>query len=129
MAGGWACEALVGEQSREHADLELVVPDAQAPRAFEALQRRGFSIYERRQAALLNCAVELIDRSRRRIALHLVEVDGAGRGDWSRSLRAAGAAVGQECQELFGTGGLDGRRVRCMSAAAQLVLHTGYPPG
>src|SRR5437588_1374002 len=61
LAGGWACDALVGGQTREHSDLDLVVPDAHAPRAFEALRRRGFSIYERRHAGLLNCAVELID--------------------------------------------------------------------
>ena len=129
LVGGWACDALLGEQSRPHSDIDLVIPDLAAPRAVEVLRRRGFAIYERRPAGLLSSALELIDRRRRRVALHLVDLDQGGRGDWERAIRTAGKAIGQDCRELFATGYLGGRALPCVSAAAQLVLHTGYPPG
>jgi 2'-5' RNA ligase len=128
LIGGWACDAVLGEQTREHSDLDLVVPVSHAPRAFEALGGRGFTIYKRHRAGLLNYGVEMIDGRRRRVALHPVELDAEGRGDWARRLTSRFPKPAEGSPELFVTGELGGRTLPCVSATGQVVLHTGYPP-
>ena len=44
--GGWGIDALVGEQTREHDDLDVVVALADAPAAREALGTSGFVVAE-----------------------------------------------------------------------------------
>jgi len=42
LDGGWGVDALVGEQTREHKDLDLIVRDAHEPRMREVLATHGF---------------------------------------------------------------------------------------
>jgi lincosamide nucleotidyltransferase A/C/D/E len=43
LDGGWGVDALVGEQTREHEDLDLIVRDAHEPRMREVLATHGFT--------------------------------------------------------------------------------------
>jgi lincosamide nucleotidyltransferase A/C/D/E len=42
LDGGWGVDALVGEQTREHQELDLIVRDAHEPRMREVLATHGF---------------------------------------------------------------------------------------
>jgi lincosamide nucleotidyltransferase A/C/D/E len=46
LDGGWGVDALVGEQTREHKDLDLIVRDAHVSRMREALATHGFAQVE-----------------------------------------------------------------------------------
>jgi Aminoglycoside-2''-adenylyltransferase len=43
LDGGWGVDALVGEQTREHEDLDLIVRDAHESRMREVLATTGLS--------------------------------------------------------------------------------------
>jgi uncharacterized protein YaaQ len=42
LLGGWGVDALVGEQTRDHKDLDLIVRDDDVARASDVLNERGF---------------------------------------------------------------------------------------
>lgn len=44
IAGGWGIDALLGEQSRDHRDLDVLVDDAAVTRVVEALKSEGFTV-------------------------------------------------------------------------------------
>ena len=46
LDGGWGVDALVGEQTREHRDLDLIVRDAHESRMREVLATHGFAQVE-----------------------------------------------------------------------------------
>jgi lincosamide nucleotidyltransferase A/C/D/E len=130
LIGGWGCDALLGEQTRRHADLDLVIPETEERLAMRTLERLGFAVRARFDSKLLNVAVELIDpRRRRKVALHFVDIDSREGNGWMTSLSAAMQVIGLESYELFATGGVNGHSLPCLSAPTQLLLHTGYEPG
>jgi lincosamide nucleotidyltransferase A/C/D/E len=128
LTGGWACDALIGEQTRFHPDLDLIIPKNEKARALSALKDDGFVVYKWHAAGLLEQAVDLIDHRQRRVSLHLVDIDPSGSGAWITSLDHAADAVGLPPGEPFARGTLNRCAVPCTSAWAQLVLHTGYRP-
>ena len=44
LDGGWGVDALVGEQTREHDDLDCVIAVSDAPAARDALAALGFAV-------------------------------------------------------------------------------------
>ncbi|TXR56801.1 nucleotidyltransferase domain-containing protein [Quadrisphaera setariae] len=117
--GGWGVDALLGEQTRPHADLDVVVLVADVPRARELLAEAGFAILRE----WLPTALAVRHPDGREVDLHPVTPTADGGGD----------------QELFApdppfhygppsTGHLDGVEVACVSAESQLRAHQGYEP-
>jgi lincosamide nucleotidyltransferase A/C/D/E len=130
LIGGWGCDALLGEQTRNHSDLDLVIPESEEQQATHTLEGLGFGAYGRFSSRLLSEAVELIDRPRRRkVALHLVDIDSRKADCWKASLMAGMQEIGLDASELFATGYLNGDELPCLSAPVQLLLHIGYEPG
>ena len=129
LLGGWGCEALLGEQTREHGDVDLLLRDADRQRALELLDREGFELIYTFDAPLsASLVMELTDHRRRRsIAVHFADLvaDSDGWRDW---IRARITEHGLEAGELFSTGTIGGVQLQCLSARAQLALHTGYEP-
>jgi lincosamide nucleotidyltransferase A/C/D/E len=122
LDGGWAVDAVLGEQTRPHADLDLIVTVGDAPRMQECLRAAGFELVP----GGTESNFVLRDPRGREVDLHLVRFDAEGNGiyrmahggDWV--FPAAG----------FGGEGIVGsRRVRCLSADVQMLCHsTGYEP-
>ena len=80
LDGGWGVDALVGEQIREHDDLDLIVRDAHEPRMREALATHGFTQIERDAAQNFILA----DERGREVDVHPVRFDDQGNGHlWS----------------------------------------------
>ncbi|HEY2550431.1 MAG TPA: hypothetical protein VGI64_07625 [Streptosporangiaceae bacterium] len=124
LDGGWGIDALAGEQTREHEDLDLAVDAKQLGRAQRALAGLGFAL-DRLAVPGLPARAVLRDDRARQIDLHPLTLDAAGDG-WQP---LGGGAWGRYPAEgLSGTGSVGGRPVSCLTAALQLTFHLGYPP-
>ncbi|AWB86962.1 amino acid transporter [Mycetocola zhujimingii] len=119
-AGGWAVDAAVGRQTREHGDLDLAVDARHLPTLLALLTGDGFAT----TVDWLPSRLELTAADGRRVDLHPVEFapDGSGiqRGlaDTSFVYTADG----------FTTGIVEGFTVPCLSVEQQLRFRDGYPP-
>ncbi|MFJ2273893.1 nucleotidyltransferase domain-containing protein [Streptomyces sp. NPDC087866] len=122
IGGGWAVDALLGEQTREHSDLDLWVPAAHLERLFVAFAEAGVDrIFpwpgDRPWNFVLHNGVRL------RVDLHLYEPLADG------SLHYGSVAAGGSIPPgaLAGHGSIAGTAVRCESAEWAVRCHTGYP--
>lgn len=124
LDGGWGVDALVGRQTREHADLDLVVSERDLARAAAALGGLGFAPDETAEPGL-PARLALLAPDGRRVDLHPVVFDERGNGWQPLGGDAWGAYPGAD---LRSTGQVAGRTVRCLSPDLQLRHHLGYPP-
>ncbi len=119
VAGGWGVDALVGEVTRAHRDLDLAVDAEDETEALAVLGRRGYQV----ETDWRPVRVELAAPGLGWVDVHPVVFDTAGHG------RQAG--LGGECfgypVDAFTEGSLDGVGVRCLSRVQQVRFHTGYP--
>ncbi len=124
MDGGWGVDALVGEQTRPHGDLDLVVDADELERAADVLA--GLD-YAHDAAARPGLPARLVLRAaeRREVDLHPVVFDEDGNGWQPLGEDAFGA---YPADGLAAMGSIGGRRVRCLTADLQLRHHLGYPP-
>jgi lincosamide nucleotidyltransferase A/C/D/E len=113
--GGWAVDALLGEQTRPHDDLDIALPHAQVPRLRALLTTRGFR--EQRRDDSWECNFVLADEAGRRLDVHSYTLDAAG-------LNVGGVAYTSE--QLTGRGAIGGYPVRCISPEWLVKFHTGY---
>jgi lincosamide nucleotidyltransferase A/C/D/E len=120
IAGGWAVDAVVGEQTRPHRDLDLAVRFEHLDRAIESLARLGF-------ATVLDLSpVRLVmeDAGARTIDLHPVTFDASGHGRQS----GGDGRVFDYPPDGFGSGTIDGVAVPCLTAEQLIRFHLGYEP-
>lgn len=109
ISGGWGVDALAGEHTRTHRDLDLVVADADMHRAEEILSGLGYFEWYRSDSDLpLFSRVVLHDHelAGRTIDLHPLELSGT--------------------HMEFTTGKIVGREVPCLSADLQVKTHSDY---
>ena len=120
--GGWAVDAVLGEQTREHADLDVVVETASVPRLRALLGARGFADVPRGDTRPWNFV--LGDANGRQLDVHVITFDEHGDGVYGPAER--GEAYPAEA--LTGEGVIAGRRVSCVSPAWLVRFRTGYEP-
>lgn len=116
--GGWGVDALLGERTRPHDDLDLVIDVEAVPRARAALADAGFGV----ERDLLPTALALRHPDGRGVDLHPVEPRGDGGGD---------QLLEDGTRWRYGppaSGRIGGRAVACCSLDTQLRAHTGYEP-
>ncbi|TRV75581.1 amino acid transporter [Streptomyces sp. 130] len=121
IGGGWGIDALVGRQTREHEDLDLMHRLEQEPAVVAALAAAGFAeTLDWRPARFV-----VTDRTGRQIDLHPLafQPDGSARQE---SLEPGKPFVYPA--DCFVTGSVGGRDVPCLSAAQQVRFHQGYEP-
>jgi lincosamide nucleotidyltransferase A/C/D/E len=120
--GGWGVDALLGEQTREHDDLDVVIELRHAARMVELLAAEGYDLV----AGGAPKSFAAVDGIGRQVDVHPVAFarDGGGvyvtddGGTWVYP--AAGFA---------GRGEIAGRPVRCLTPEVQVVVHAGYELG
>lgn len=116
VAGGWAVDAIHGEQTRRHVDLDLVVEIAAAPTAERLLQEGGFGripgAATHVPAAALPDRIAMQDRRGRVVDLHTIEPNA-----WAERTGV---------RQPFAAGRIGGRDVPCLSAEAQMAGRRGY---
>lgn len=123
VGGGWGVDALLGEQTREHSDLDIWLAAADLEGLFRALGEHGIDrIHPWPGDRPWNFVLH--DGATRRVDLHLYEVLGDGTlhyGSVVDPFVMPAAALG-------GVGQIDGLSVRCEDPAWAVSFHTGYPP-
>jgi lincosamide nucleotidyltransferase A/C/D/E len=114
--GGWGLDALIGQQTRTHCDLDLGVSLDDVPRIETLLPRFRRESEEERPGFL-----RLKDERDRVVDLLLVERSSAGEL-WQQL--AGGGRVRYPEGETRASGHIGGRPVRCASVALQLEHHS-----
>jgi lincosamide nucleotidyltransferase A/C/D/E len=122
LDGGWGVDALVGEQTRTHSDLDLVVPRDDLPKAQEVLAKQGFA-HAAEERPGLPARLVLRDGRGRQIDFHpiILDEEGNGRQDLGEGRFGLYPADG-----LKGVGQIGDRRLRCITPELQLGHHRGY---
>ena len=122
LDGGWGVDALLGKQTRDQDDLDVVVDRNLLDRAANALAAVGYE-HDRQAEPGLPARLALRDERSRRVDLHPVVLDDEGNGWQPLGDRAWGA---YPAEGLAGRGMIDGRQVRCTTPQLQLRHHMGY---
>jgi lincosamide nucleotidyltransferase A/C/D/E len=121
LDGGWGVDALVGEPTRDHDDLDCVIALSDAAVARDALAVLGFVV------ALDELPTRFVmrDQSDRRIDFHTVTFDAAGGA--TQQLQD-GKLAPYPSPGFAGSGYVAGVRVACLTATVQSLHHLGYDP-
>ncbi len=129
FAGGWGIDVLVGFQSRDHLDLDIVIEDFRRDglRVCQVLSRLGYVHRETRVGGIwMPSVVALSDWAGRRI--ELLEID------WERFVGNAGIVANDESgvtadalrQHAFTEAVIFDQKLPCLSRNAQLLFHSHF---
>jgi lincosamide nucleotidyltransferase A/C/D/E len=120
--GGWGVDALLGDVTRPHEDVDLVVELGSLEAVCDCLSSLGFAVSE----DLTPVRMVLSSPDSRRVDLHPVTFDDAGTG-W----QVGAAPDGSDCPypaHGFTVGRILDVVVPCLSAELQLEHHSCYTP-
>jgi lincosamide nucleotidyltransferase A/C/D/E len=114
LAGGWGVDALVGHQTRQHGDLDVVVDG----------DERDVDDRVRQALALIGLDRAGVESSIAPLRVSWVHSDGAG-----TTVEVLPADLHSEPFDqpaAFARGSVEGREVPCLSVAAQVRLRRGF---
>lgn len=114
--GGWAVDALLGRQTRPHADLDIAMPHKDVPLVRALFAAQGFREIPRDDS--WECNFVLADERGRQIDIHSYTFDADGNCVYG---------VPYPRESLNGQGSIDGHPVQCISPEWLVRFHTGYP--
>jgi lincosamide nucleotidyltransferase A/C/D/E len=120
VAGGWAVDAIVGEVTRPHRDLDVAVRSEHLETAISALGQLGYA----RSLDLLPVRLVMEAPGGRSVDLHPVTFDASGFG---RQVGGQGR-VYEYPPDGFGSGTIAGVVVPCLTAEQLVRFHLGYEP-
>ncbi|MEV3855981.1 amino acid transporter [Streptomyces sp. NPDC050095] len=121
IGGGWGIDALVGEQTREHRDLDLMHRHEEEPKVIEALSGAGFT--ETLDWRPIRFVVS--NRAGLEIDLHPLAFQPDGSAVQASPDPQDPFIYPSRC---FVTGTVQGVPVPCLSAEQQVYFHQGYEP-
>lgn len=122
LDGGWAVDAVLGEQTRIHKDLDIIVQLSDLETLRQVLEYRGFVI----QDGGTDSNIVFADGTGLEIDVHVVTFDAAGNGLYKM---ADGSDWTFPAEGFFGRGAVVGFGVRCLSPEVQVLCHAqGYVP-
>jgi lincosamide nucleotidyltransferase A/C/D/E len=113
--GGWGVDALLGKQTRNHADLDIAIKHADVPTARRILEERGYRDVPREDTKDWNFV--LGDQAGHLLDVHSFTFDDAGKCIYGCAYPA---------DSLAGSGVIAGQRVKCISAEWMVEFHSGY---
>ena len=119
--GGWGVDALIGEQTRAHDDLDCIIALADAPAVQAALAPLGFVMTEDE----LPTRFVVRDGADRRVDFHPVIFDDEGGG--VQKLQDS-ASWRYPPGSFLATGRIAGQPVPCLTVEVQVLAHIGYEP-
>ncbi|MGB8644839.1 MAG: aminoglycoside nucleotidyltransferase [Anaerolineae bacterium] len=120
LDGGWGVDTLLGEQTRPHTDVDIVIQHKDVPELRELLEAQGYRDVPREDTSPWNFV--LGDQAGRLVDVHAVTLDAEGNGLYGPIEKGVMYPAGS----LTGTGVLAGRTVRCISPEYLVRFHTGY---
>jgi len=113
--GGWGVDALLGEQTRKHEDLDIALPHRFVPKLRELLEARGYIDVLRDDTR--DCNFVLGDDKGRLVDVHSYTFDEDGNNIFG---------VAYEPQHLTGNGIINGYPVKGVLPEIMVDFHTGY---
>ncbi|MBI3744959.1 MAG: hypothetical protein HY264_00235 [Chloroflexi bacterium] len=121
--GGWAVDACLGEQTRRHGDLDIVIELHDLATVVAALTDLGYGHVPRDDTRPWNFV--LGDDEGHEIDFHVIVRDETGSGAYGPP--EVGDAYPSAA--LAGMGSIGGRDVACIAPEWLVRFHTGYEPG
>jgi lincosamide nucleotidyltransferase A/C/D/E len=119
LDGGWGVDALLGHQTREHDDLDLVLELGHASRIIELLAGLGYSLV----AGAPPKSFVMVDTRGRQVDVHPVTFNAEGGGVYQTDDGTEWVYPGEG---FTGRGSVDERPMRCLSPEVQVLVHAGY---
>ena len=113
--GGWGVDALLGEQTRAHTDLDIAVQHKDVPKIRALLEARGYTDVPRDDT--WDCNFVLGDEQGHLIDIHSYTFDAHGQITYG---------VPYPKDSLSGTGSILGHPVQCITPEWMIKFHTGY---
>ena len=113
--GGWGVDALLGEQTRTHEDLDVAVLHKDVGKIRALLEERGYTDVPRDDT--WECNFVLGDDEGRLVDIHSYTFDEEGNNIFG---------VKYPLDSLQGTGVINGHPVRCIPPEWLVDFHTGY---
>ena len=118
LDGGWGVDALLGRQTRQHNDLDLVVVSTDLAGARSVLTAQGFAVLR----DWLPTTLAMRDDAGREVDFHPIERTADGGGD---QLLPDGTRYHYSPPAA---GSVDGRPLPCATVENQVEMHLGYEP-
>ena len=113
--GGWGVDALLGEQTRVHTDLDIALEHKDVPKLRELLEARGYRDVPRDDTR--DCNFVMGDAHGHEVDFHSYTFD---------MHRKLVFGVEYPLDSLTGTGSIQGYLVKCISAEWMVKFHSGY---
>ena len=122
LDGGWGVDALLGQETRPHQDIDLVVRVKDVPTMRSVLAGHGFELVE----GVPDSNFVLRDGRNREVDVHPVRFDDQGNGVYRME---DGNDWLYPAQGFSGRGTIGGGPVKCLSPDIQMLNHAGgYEP-
>ena len=122
LDGGWAVDAVLGEQTRSHNDLDIIVQVSDLPQLRQVMTARGFELKE----GGTESNFVLADSNGLEVDVHAFVFDETGNGVYRMS---NGEDWVFPAPGFAGRGQILGFNVRCLSPEVQVLCHAyGYVP-
>ena len=118
--GGWGVDALLGEQTRPHKDLDIAIQQKDVPVLRQFLETRGYKEIKAEIARPWNFV--LGDANGREIDVHVIVLDEQGSGIYGPPEKGEMYPAAS----LTGMGTIEGHTVRCISPEWAIKFHAGY---
>jgi lincosamide nucleotidyltransferase A/C/D/E len=118
--GGWGVDALLGDQTRPHKDLDIAIQQKDLPKFRGFLKGHGYEEIKLETARPHNFV--LGDAQGREIDVHVIVFDTEGNGVYG----PVADGVMYAAAALAGTGVIEGVSVRCISPEWTIKFHSGY---
>jgi lincosamide nucleotidyltransferase A/C/D/E len=113
--GGWGVDALLGEQTRSHGDLDIALQHKDVPKLRESLEGWGYKDVARDDTR--DCNFVMGDEEGHEVDIHSYTFDDRGKIVFG---------VEYPLDSLTGTGSIQGYQVKCISVEWMVKFHSGY---
>ena len=120
LDGGWGVDALLCKQTRKHEDVDIVLQEKDLSKLRELLEARGFKDVPRDDTSPWNFV--LGDNKGYLVDIHAFHFDANGNGIYGNRGETYPAG------SLKGSGRINGKEVKCVTAEEIVKFHTDYDP-
>lgn len=114
--GGWAVDALLGQQTREHSDLDIAIEERHVSALRALLESRGYHDVPSDDTSRWNFVIG--DEHGRQVDVHAFVFDREGN---------VAEGIAYPHGSLTGSGTISGKPVKCIEPGHLVRFHTGYP--